>query len=226
QRIYDLTERVLPDSIDTTFPNERELGHFFVRRALVAYGVAEEKEIKNHIHAVSRKIISKSLLELAEDGEVVSFEIAGSVKPSYALAKTLEKSSRRTANHSSVAILSPFDNLIIQRERTKRLFDFDYSLECYLPAPKRRYGYFVLPILWGERLVGRLDPKADHNTSTLIIRNLVFEKTFEDFETFFPAFASKLAAFAEFNRCKRIKVEKVKHGKIKRDLTRALKEAH
>jgi uncharacterized protein YcaQ len=226
QRIYDLTERVLPNHIDTTFPSESELGRFFARRALAAYGIAQEKEIKNHIHAADKKILSKSLLELVEDDEVVQLEIAGKAKPTYyALASTLQKSSRLKKNHSSVAILSPFDNLIIQRDRTNRLFDFDYTLECYLPAPKRTYGYFVLPILWDERLVGRLDPKADHTTSTLILRNLVFEKTFQDFESFLPAFASKLLAFAEFNRCRRIKVDKVKPGMVKRELTRTLKEA-
>ena len=83
-------------------------------------------------------------------------------------------------------MLSPFDNLIIQRERTKRLFDFDYSIECYVPAPKRKFGYFVVPILWGDKFVGRFDPKAERSTNTLIVNNIVFEDIQIDYEDLFP----------------------------------------
>ena len=75
----------------------------------------------------------------------------------------------------NVRILSPFDNLVINRQRTKALFDFDYQLECYLPAEKRKYGYFSLPVLWGDLLVGRLDAKADRKAKVLIVKHLVLE---------------------------------------------------
>jgi len=71
--------------------------------------------------------------------------------------------------------LSPFDNLTIQRKRLKWLFDFDYTVEIYVPAPKRKYGYFVLPILWGDCLIGRLDAKAFALSGRLVVHNLVFE---------------------------------------------------
>ena len=76
-------------------------------------------------------------------------------------------------------ILSPFDNLIIDRRWLKTFFDgFDYTIECYLPAAKRTYGYFVLPILWGDRFVARLDSKADRKPKTFIIKRLLFEPGF------------------------------------------------
>ena len=85
-------------------------------------------------------------------------------------------------------LLSPFDNLIIQRERTKRIFYFDYTLECYVPAPKRKHGYFVLPVLWGDKFVGRMDPKADRDKKTLIIKKLVFEDNFKEYDQFLASF--------------------------------------
>lgn len=108
-----------------------------------------------------------------------------------------------------------FDNLIIQRERTKHIFRFDYSLECYVPEARRKYGYFVLPVLWGENFVGRLDPKNNRKKKTLIIHNLVFEEHFVDFDDFLPSFADKLGDFARFNQCVNIKLGKVSPQKIK-----------
>ncbi|HSJ57172.1 MAG TPA: crosslink repair DNA glycosylase YcaQ family protein, partial [Anaerolineae bacterium] len=105
------------------------------------------------------------------------------------------------------ALLSPFDNLIIHRQRTSDLFGFDYSLECYTPAARRRYGYFVLPILWRDQLVGRLDPKADRQARELIVRNLVIEPTFDQIDAFLPDLAAALAAFARFNECERVTFE-------------------
>lgn len=101
------------------------------------------------------------------------------------------------------------DNLIIQRERIKRLFGFDYAVECYVPAVKRRYGYFVLPILWGDRFVGRLDPKADRKKKVLIVRNLVFEPEFMAYDAFLPLLVNKLIELARFNDCERVIFEKV-----------------
>ena len=98
--------------------------------------------------------------DFIEAGEVVHIKIDGENKSDYfALSKIIEKSYRVKRKNVSLHLLSPFDNLIIQRERIKRLFNFDYSLECYVPANKRKFGYFVLPILWGDKFIGRLDPK-------------------------------------------------------------------
>lgn len=225
QRIYDLTERVLPGEIDTSFPNDNELGQFFVRRALSAYGVAEEKHIRQHIPAADKRIISQSLRDLVQFDEVTRVQIEQDDQRSYyALTESVETSMRLKQSDSNVFIISPFDNLIIQRDRTKRLFGFDYTLECYLPADKRKYGYFVLPVLWGEQFIGRLDSKADHSTSTLIIRNLVFEKSCEDFEELATTLAKRLVEFAIFNRCKKIRLDTVKPRGLKSVMRKAVKQ--
>ena len=222
QRIYDLKERVLPDGVDTAEPDRAESGRFTVRRALALHGAASVREIcwgRGRSDA-----LSGALEELVDSGEVTPVEIVGlDGEAHYALTEAVEAGARRRRNRARLHILSPFDNLVISRGRLKKLFDFDYSLECYTPAPKRRYGYFCLPILWGERFVGRLDPKADRNRRSFIVRKLMFEPDFEDYDALLPALAKKLQAFAGFCECDRVEVERTVPGKVRAPLKRELK---
>ena len=221
QRVYDLTERVLPSDVDTRSPEDNELGRFLVHRALAAYGVAQEKEIREHIHGAERKVINQSIADMVDANEVIPVKI-GEVDGAdyYALPKMLEQSADLGRLDSRVLFLSPFDNLVIQRERIKHLFAFDYTLECYLPAAKRKYGYFSLPILWREQFVGRLDPKADRKNKVLIIRNLVFEPQFQLSDDFLGKFGEALGDFAQFNQCERIELENVFPKEIKEPILR------
>lgn len=222
QRVYDLAERVLPDNVNTSLPDEDEVGRFFVQRALSAYGVAQERDIADHIRATNRAVISKALRQLVEAGQVIRLQLNEDGSTDYyALPESLAKAAELEPS-SSLFLLSPFDNLIIQRNRIKQLFDFDYLLECYVPAARRIYGYFTLPILWREQLVGRLDPKADRRQKTLIIRNLVFEPDFEAFDEFLPTFAEKSRDLARFNRCEKVEVEQVSPAKIKQTIAHYL----
>ncbi|KPL06642.1 hypothetical protein AMJ86_07700 [bacterium SM23_57] len=223
QRVYDITERVLPQGIDTRDPDEDELGQFLVRRALSAYGVATEKEIRDHIHAANKNVISKSINDLIVTGKVIPINIEGNTKtPYYTLTESIEKSANLTPTASQVFLLSPFDNLIIQRNRTTRLFGFDYALECYVPPAKRKYGYYVLPILWGEQFVGRLDPKVDRRKKTLIIRHLILEPDFSPSGEFLSAFVGKLSDFSRFNQCEKIVLEKTTPSEMKEKLQRLM----
>jgi uncharacterized protein YcaQ len=236
QKIYDLAERVLPEGVDTRYPDDEELGRFFVRRALSAYGVAQEREIRTYLQpeatrdsifqAVGKDVISKSLRELIDSAEVIPLKIKEDQDTDYyTLADKIDKAAKLKLKPSNVFLLSPFDNLIIQRDRTKRLFGFEYSLECYTPAAKRKYGYFVLPILWRDKLIGRVDSKAERKKKTLIIRNLVFEPEFNAFEEFLPLFVAKLKEFAQFNQCEKVVFEKVSPAGIKQTIKRFMKEA-
>ncbi len=234
QKIYDLTERVLPEDIDTRHPTDDELGQYFVRRALSAYGVAKEQEIQvfmqpaggrdTDIRAAGKEIISKSLIDLVDAGEVICVKIDNDRNQEfYAISEALEKFQNLKESSSAIHILSPFDNLMTPRNRIKRLFGFEYALECYVPEPKRKYGYFVMPILWNGSFVGRLDPKADTKNKTLFIRNLVLEEQFYVSTVFLSSFVDKLAAFARFNGCEHIKLEKVSPAKMKRSLKTMIK---
>ncbi len=234
QKYYDLTERVLPPHIDTTPPAEDETGEFLVNRALSALGIAGEGEIRRFLQPYTARdadmqmagktVIARTLKKLTREKHVLPVRIGGAGQQIYYLLKAdLEKLPEAGKTAEEVFILSPFDNLIIQRKRLKKLFNFDYALECYLPAAKRRYGYFVMPVLWGNRFAARLDPKADRKKRLLAIQNLVFEPGSTLFDEFLPLFADKLAQFARFNNCEKIALQKVAPAGMKKTLKAHLK---
>jgi uncharacterized protein YcaQ len=219
ERVFDLTERVLPKDIDTTVPDDDELARFFVRRALSAYGIATEKEIRDHIHAVKKEPLKKAIDELVESEDLVTVTIESISKTIYYVLKELLESGLKLKKATPrVHLLSPFDNFIIQRDRIKELFGFDYALECYITPKRRKFGYFAVPILWGEQFVGKFDPKADRKKNILLIQNLAFEKDFADYDHFLPQFAKKLHNFAKFNQCEEISLNKVSPAKVKREM--------
>jgi uncharacterized protein YcaQ len=106
---------------------------------------------------------------------------------------------RRGARPSRTTLLSPFDNLIWDRARTEELFGFEYRLECYTPAGKRKYGYFTMPILHRGRLVGRLEPKVDRRRGVFTVRSLHLEPGVELDDELAAALERTLADFAAFN---------------------------
>ncbi len=199
EKVYDLTERVLPKGIDTSTPTENEMARYLIRQQLRSNGLAIEPEMR-YLRKIARKEIAQALLELEEEGEIARVEVEG--EEHFALASGLEGDLGPLAeNH--VRILSPFDNLVIQRRRLKRIFDFDYQIECYVPEPKRKHGYFVLPVLRGDRMAARIDLKADRATKTLRVLSLHFERA-KDRKELTQALRPELERFAAFNGCDRI----------------------
>ncbi|MBE0432938.1 YcaQ family DNA glycosylase [candidate division WOR-3 bacterium] len=221
QRVYDLTERVLPDGLDTTMPTEHEEKEFFVRRALHALGIATIRDMDRYI-GISGKL-AEAVSRMHAAGEIADLEIDGLKRPYYALTKDFTKiSSRESQIDDHVRFLSPFDNSIILRDRTQALFDFDYCLECYVPKPKRKYGYFCLPILWRNQLVGRIDPKADRTRRVLLVQNLHLDSNLEDENAFFEALAAATNNFARFNSCERVEINSAVPSRIKRKISSRL----
>jgi len=219
QRVYDLTERVIPDHVDRTLPTIEEEEKFFITRALNAMGVATIQDINRYIH--SRRKFQDTLLLMKQAGEIKKVTISGLDKPYFMLGKTARRlSSIRDKNDDRVYLLSPFDNAVILRDRTDALFEFQYVLECYTPPKKRKYGYFCLPILWHDNLVGRIDPKADRQNNILWIKSVYLEKPDLLKGNFFRQFAHCLQSFAAFHKCESIKIDRVVPKKFKRDITR------
>ncbi len=198
RRVYDLTERVLPDWVDTTPPTEDEVGHFILRRALTAHGVLTEREIRGHLWSRWRGPLP--LKELIATGEVIELTIDGLRETHYALSEQLDQLPKRNPPRR-LHLLNPFDNLIINRKRLKKLFGFDYSLECYKPKVKRQYGHFILPILWGSDFVGRLEVKAERKAKELRLLGLWWEDNQKPGAKLRQALEEKLSGLAKFNRC-------------------------
>jgi uncharacterized protein YcaQ len=221
QRVYDLTERVLPKNIDTTMPAEQEEKEFFVRRAFNALGIATIADINRYI-GISGKL-DKWLNSMHQNGEVTEMEITGLNKPYYALTKELSRilcSAPQIDDH--MRLLSPFDNSIIIRDRAQALHEFEYSLECYVPKSRRKYGYFCLPILWRNQLVGRIDPKADRQRRVLLIQNLLLEKDIVEPNVFFKALPTTINDFARFNACEHVELNTKIPSSIKRRISSQL----
>jgi uncharacterized protein YcaQ len=222
QRIYDLTERVLPEGTDTRMPTPGELGRFIVRRALTALGVANEKDIREYIRIGDKNMIANALKEMLAADDIVLLAVEGNSGAFYVLPEVLAKVSGLRAGPSRVCLLSPFDNLVISRSRLKERFDFDYTLECYVPKEKRRHGYFVLPILFGENIVGRLDPKADRKTKSFLVRQLVIDSRFQDADRLIPELGRAIGDLARFNDCQKVLLENVQPKKLGAPLKRVL----
>jgi len=208
QKIFDLPARVLPAGMDVKMPSRFEAAEYHVRRALRALGIAAPQELHYLQDAGQASAAREALSALIKRGEAVETRVADLPKLRlFALRDALELNTP-VENHNG-RLLSHFANLTLQRKRLNWLFDFDYVVEIYVPMGKRKYGYFVLPILWGDRLIGRMDAKANRVGRQLVIHNLVFEPTFQDFEAVKSAFGSALNDFTRFQECDQWKISQV-----------------
>jgi uncharacterized protein YcaQ len=163
-RLYDLPERVLPPGLDRSDPGAREAARYLLLRAAVSLGVATAAELADY-YRLRPEEWRPALAELREEGSLVELEVDGWPKPTLApadrLAGPLDLPDHRPT------LLSPFDNLIWERRRLERLFDFHYRVEIYVPAAQRRFGYYVMPLLAHGALGGRVDVKFDRQANVL-----------------------------------------------------------
>ncbi|MGD2174077.1 MAG: crosslink repair DNA glycosylase YcaQ family protein [Candidatus Brocadiaceae bacterium] len=219
QRMYDLTERVLPPGIDTTPPDPEQMARFVIRRVLSARGFARAGDIRWGWRPPQG--LDGAMEDMTRAGEVTPVQVADLEGQHYALTETLDAASR-LRRPGRLHILSPFDSLVIHRRRLYELFGFECKLECYMPAAKRRWGYFCLPILWRHEFVGRLDAKADRKGRTLIVRRLMLEPDFKDHDAVLEPLADGLRAFAAFNQCDAVTIEETTPRKVRPVLRREL----
>ena len=165
-RVYDLPERAIAAAHlqrpDVPFEEAHKI---LLERAARYHGVGTLKDLADY-HRLALTPSKRALGELVSEGRLLPVEVDGWDQPAY-----LHPEARRPRRVESRALLSPFDPVVWNRERALRLFDFHYRIEIYTPAPRRRYGYYVLPFVLGDQVVGRVDLKADRARGELLVQS-------------------------------------------------------
>jgi len=220
EKVYDLRERVLPETVNTKEPTLFEFAQYLVNSSLNAHGFSSKKQI-GHLRkgAALKKLITEVLANKIEEGSVVARKITG-MPEIYILSELLD--TRLPAPSKKIRILSPFDNAIIHRERVEEVFNFDYRIECYTPASKRKFGYFCLPIMYGDSFVARADCKAHRSSGMLEVISLHVEESIGVDQFPVDVLARELKKFAGFNGCKSVKIGKTKVKSLGKSLAALL----
>lgn len=232
QRVYDLSERVLANArarhaFDERAPTTPDARRAFELGAVRALGITQARWINDYFRS-GGKLKDAALDAYVERGELVRVDVDGWDKPGYVHADHIDllasaRAGRLRATHAT--LLSPFDPLVWDRERAATMFGFDYRIECYTPSPKRRYGYYVLPILHRGRLVGRCDAKAHRADGVFEVKALFFEDGVMPDETLARDIAAALARCAGWHGTPEVTIGRCEPKAFGRLLQSALKAA-
>lgn len=180
-----------------SIPNDRDYIRFLINRNLRHHGLATSSEIA-YLQKSGIKIkVAKELEKMVSSEEVIQLKVSNIPGTYYALPGSLEQIPSML---SKILILSPFDNLVIQRKKLLTFFNFDFQIECYVPQKKRKYGYFCLPVFKGSKAIARIDCKANRKKQILEVHSIHYEKNVNKLieQT---KIESKLTRFAKFNGC-------------------------
>jgi uncharacterized protein len=200
-RLYDLPERMLPPAVlDLPTPPEADARKALLVMAACALGVGTLRDLAMY-HRQSTTMCRPLVPELVEDGRLVPVTVEGWRERAY-----LHPEAKLPRWVRARALLSPFDSLVWERPRVEQLFGFHYRIEIYTPAPKRRFGYYVLPFLLGDEIIGRVDLKADRAASALLVRGAYLEPGVPD-ALAAEELAEELALMAGWLGLERIVVE-------------------
>ncbi len=220
QKTYDLTERVLPSHVNLQAPSTDEFAAHLVGQQLRCHGFASLKgltylrrnaELRKSVKTLVNERLAQGTLEQvqASSGEIFILETGAFERP-------------LTRLNERMLILSPFDNSVIQRERLKAIFQYNYQIECYVPEAKRQYGYFCLPLLYRDKFIGRMDCKVHRKSSHLEIKLLHFESHNFDDSRVIGAFVEAIGRFYEFQQCDSVSLTKVHPKHLAKQLDFAL----
>lgn len=207
KRVYDLAERAIPDDLLHDDLDDTECVRRLVRLAGEALGVGTRADIADY-----HRLRGEQVDAVIADSGLVPVEVAGWGRPAWADPAALTAPPR---GRHRTTLLSPFDSLVWERARTERIFGFTHRLEAYVPKPKRVHGYFVMPVLSGGRLVGRVDPAREGRT--LVARQVGVENA-----KAVPAVARALTEAATWVDCSDVRVERVDSPELREPLIREL----
>jgi uncharacterized protein YcaQ len=170
ERRYALPEQVFPSSVTEASVTEQDAVRELVRRSVRAHGVGTVRDIADYYRLKTAPTLL-ALRELEDAGEVQPVRVAGWERSARPTAAWLAAGARMPRAVRASALLSPFDPIVWERARALRMFGLDYRIEIYTPAPKRVYGYYVLPVLQDDRIVARVDLKSDRKAGVLLVQS-------------------------------------------------------
>lgn len=204
QKIYDLVEKLLPKEIlemKDPFNSDDDFYKWYFKRRIGSIGIYWERNGEGWLgHFVSDKNLRKKILkELLEDGELILVKVEGLNETFYIRADdTSMLDNLNSSIDKKASFLAPLDNLLWDRKLVKDIFDFEYSWEVYKPVSKRQYGYYVLPVLYGDKLVARFEPEIHRGNEPLIIKNWWWEENYQVTEEAIAAMIECLERFCKY----------------------------
>ena len=234
ERIYDFREHVAPAACDYIASTE-ETEHFFARKTVAFKGLISEREWANGFSGFLERKVGRAeadhwLRTMVENGELAVVQVEDSKKRWFVLHEDVTLLFKleagqvpdswqplETTTDNEVVFLAPLD-IVSTRGRSDWLFDFEYIWEVYKPAEKRRWGYYTLPILYGDRLVGRLDPKLSRATGTLVINGFWLEEEVPVSAAFAVALAQGLIRFAEFLEVRHVDISMIEPASLREQM--------
>ncbi|MBX3066139.1 MAG: YcaQ family DNA glycosylase [Anaerolineae bacterium] len=213
QRVYDLTDRVLPAWVDRSEPTLEERNRYYLERAVRAHGICEPLHAADYTHT-GRAGVKDALAQMIAAGVFVKVEADSSDGKTRTLIihrddqEVLAQAADGALQPARTTFLTPFDSLFWGARRDMQIFNFFQTLECYVPEPKRRWGYFSLPILYRDRLIGRFDPKLERSAGVLRIKVIHLEPNVQIDEEMVAAVAVAMRDFMRFHKAKTLVIEK------------------
>lgn len=206
ERRYALAEQVIPAAVLERTVARDDAVRELVRRAFRAYGVATESDVDDYHRLRDRSAVRTAIAELSAAGELEPVQVRGWLQSGKDVSAWRHRDAALPRRIDRAALLTPFDPVVWFRQRALRVFDLDYRIEIYVPAEKRRYGYYSLPVLVGDRIAARVDLKADRATSTLRVQSAWWESHGRPADV--EALADELVRAAEWQGLETISVSR------------------
>jgi Uncharacterized protein conserved in bacteria len=219
QRVYDLRERVLPSWHDEQLPLIEEVRRELALKAIRALGITTAKWVSDYFRTDKRETMA-TVSALLDAGALISVEVEGWNEPALVHPMNRKLLSKKIEPELTT-LLSPFDPLVWDRVRARSLFGFDYKLECYTPAPQRRYGYFTLPILHRGSLIGRLDAKAHRKEGIFEVKTLHLENDVRSTDELIKDVAAAIRECAAWHKTPEVVVRESEPQDVARRLMKA-----
>ncbi len=209
QRVYDLRERVYPGWKDEGLPTLEETHQFLVRESIRALGAVRTDWVADH-YRFSKAVTNQTIRQLLEADQIREISVEGWTLPVLVTPEIYEQIQSKFAlpEPSLTTLLTPFDTLVCDRGRAKELFGFDFTIEFYLPAPKRKYGYFLVPLLHRGQIVARMDVKANRQEKVFEVKGIFWEEGFLPGQEDLAEIAAAIQRCANWHQTPKVVVHK------------------